>query len=268
MLTLTRDDPLAIAVRTAIQTGDLEALSRLLRENPDLARARVGSKNDATGQNGGRTLLHIATDWPGHFPNGPALVAAIIAAGADVNAPSVGAHEETPLHWAASSDDVAVLDALLDQGADIEAPGSVIDGRTALADAVAFGQWQAARRLIQRGAKSTLWQSAALGLLDRVAHEFAGNAAETGRRHERVLVRLSRRTARSVRVPARPRGRSQLDRIRQADSPRRRAAERGTRTGRLARHAGSEVDYGVALTLEARTTRARPAESLITRTSW
>jgi hypothetical protein len=176
MLTLTRDEPLAVAVRTAIQTGDLETLNRLLGENPDLARARVGSKNDATGQKGGRTLLHIATDWPGHFPNGPAVVAAIIGAGADVNAASVGAHEETPLHWAASSDDVAVLDALLDQGADIEAPGSVIDGGTALADAVAFGQWQAARRLIQRGAKSTLWQSAALGLLDRVAHEFAGDA--------------------------------------------------------------------------------------------
>jgi len=33
---------------------------------------------------------------------------------------------ETLLHWAASSDDVAVLEALLDAGADIESPGSVI----------------------------------------------------------------------------------------------------------------------------------------------
>jgi len=33
---------------------------------------------------------------------------------------------ETRLHWTASSDDVAVLDALLDAGADIESPGSVI----------------------------------------------------------------------------------------------------------------------------------------------
>jgi len=176
MLTLPRDDPQALSLRTAIETGDLETLNRLLRENPDLARARVGSKNDVTGQKGGRTLLHIATDWPGHFPNGTAIVAALIAAGADVNAHSFGAHQETPLHWAASSDDVAVLDALLDHGADIEAPGSVIDGGTALADAVAFGQWQAARRLIERGARSTLWQSAALRLMDRVAQEFASRA--------------------------------------------------------------------------------------------
>jgi uncharacterized protein len=34
-----------------------------------------------------------------------------------------GSHDETPLHWAASSDDVEVLDALLDLRADIEAPG-------------------------------------------------------------------------------------------------------------------------------------------------
>jgi hypothetical protein len=66
-----------------------------------------------------------------------------------------GAHGETALHWAASSDDVEVRDALLDAGADLEAPGSVIDGGTPLADAVAFGQWNAARRLLERGATRT-----------------------------------------------------------------------------------------------------------------
>jgi ankyrin repeat protein len=67
-----------------------------------------------------RTLLHVAADWPGHFPNGPEIVGVLIAAGAEVNAPVLHAKPhgsaETPLHWAASSDDVAVLDALLDQG--------------------------------------------------------------------------------------------------------------------------------------------------------
>ena len=72
-----------------------------------------------------------------------------------------------------------MLDALLDHGGDIEAGGSVIDGGTALADAVAFGQWQAARRLIERGARSNLWQSAALGLIDRVEQQFAGDALPT-----------------------------------------------------------------------------------------
>jgi len=179
MLTLPRDDPQAVAVRAAIEAGDLETLNHLLRVNPDLARARVGSKNDVTGLKGGRSLLHIATDWPGHFPNGPAIVTALIAAGADVNARFLGAHQETPLHWSASSDDVAVLDALLYHGAEIEAGGSVIDGGAALADAVAFGQWQAARRLIERRAKSNLWQSAALGLIDRVEQQFAGGAVPT-----------------------------------------------------------------------------------------
>lgn len=97
----------------------------------------------------------------------------LIAAGAEVNAQFTDPHTETPLHWAASSDDVAVLDALLDAGADIEAPGAVIGGGTPLADAVAFGQWNAAGRLAQRGARTTLWQAVALGLMDRVEKHFA-----------------------------------------------------------------------------------------------
>jgi ankyrin repeat protein len=75
---------------------------------------------------------------------------------------------ETALHWAASSNDVAVLDALLDAGANIEAPGAVFTGGTAMSDAVVFAQWDAARRLLARGATTTIWQAAALGLLDRV----------------------------------------------------------------------------------------------------
>jgi ankyrin repeat protein len=75
----------------------------------------------------------------------------LIEAGADVNAPFIGRHQETALHWAASSDDVAVLDALLDHGANIEGRGAVIGGGTPLSDAVAFGQWNAARRLLERG---------------------------------------------------------------------------------------------------------------------
>jgi ankyrin repeat protein len=139
----------------------------LLASHPGLATATIMSGSN------GRSLLHVATDWPGHFPNGAAVVAMLVAHGADVGATFIGFHAETPLHWAASSDDVAVLDALLDAGADLEARGSVIDGGTALADAVAFGQWNAARRLVERGARTTLWQAAALGLLDRVQAEFA-----------------------------------------------------------------------------------------------
>jgi hypothetical protein len=75
---------------------------------------------------------------------------------------------ETALHWAASSDDVGVLDALLDDGADIEAPGAVFTGGSPMSDAVVFAQWRAARRLLECGALTTIWQAAALGRLDSV----------------------------------------------------------------------------------------------------
>lgn len=37
-----------------------------------------------------------------------------------------------------------------------------------MSDAVVFAQWNAARRLLERGARTTIWQAAALGLTDRV----------------------------------------------------------------------------------------------------
>jgi uncharacterized protein len=138
-----------------------------LAQDRDLVRTAI---------DGHRTLLHVATDWPGHFPNNTESVTELLEAGADVNAAFVGSHAETPLHWAASTDDVAVLDILLDHGADLEAAGGVIGGGTALADAVAFGQWHAARRLVERGARTTLWQAAALGLMPRVIEHFTGVA--------------------------------------------------------------------------------------------
>lgn len=167
MVTLRNNEPLAISTVEAIRTGDLEVLERLLGENPFLSTARFeGDKGKSP------TVLHIATDWPGHFPNGTAVIATLIAAGADPNASSMGRHSETPLHCAASSNDVEVLDALIDAGADIEAPGAVIGGGTALDDAVAFGQWQAARRLVECGARTRLWHAAALGLMSRVEEYF------------------------------------------------------------------------------------------------
>lgn len=179
-MTLPHVDPVAVATVRCIQQGDLSGLKTLLDSNPGLATARI-SQPCRRGGTESRTLLHIATDWPGHFPKGAETVALLIAAGAEVNAPFEGFHPETPLHWAASSDDVPVLDALLDGGADIEAPGSVIDGGPPLSDAVAFGQWQAAHRLVERGARTTLWQAAALGLLDRLAAMFAGSSGPSPR---------------------------------------------------------------------------------------
>lgn len=172
MVILQAEDPIAVAATTAIQDGDVVALRTLLADNPQLARATIAD-TAKRGMTPTRTLLHVVTDWPGHFPNGAESVAALVEAGADVNARFTGRHTETPLHWAASSDDLAVLDALLDAGADIEARGAVIGGGTPMADATAFGQWNVARRLLERGAATTLWEAAALGLLDRVESHFA-----------------------------------------------------------------------------------------------
>src|SRR5262245_46279598 len=102
-------DPRAVAAVRAIHTGDVAALQRLLDEHPDLVTAALGT---AGPEGKTRTLLHVVTDWPGHFPDGARTVAVLVGAGADVNARFHGPHAETPLHWAASSDDVEVLDAL------------------------------------------------------------------------------------------------------------------------------------------------------------
>ena len=176
MTTISAEDPLAVAAVGAIHAGDLRTLRQLLVEQAWLATARLGV-DDPEGMS--RTLLHIATDWPGHFPHVAATVAALAQAGADVNARFRGPHEETPLHWAASSDDVEALDALLDAGADIEAPGAVIGGGSPLADAAGFKQWHAAFRLIERGARATLVTAATLGLADHVEVYFAGTRQPT-----------------------------------------------------------------------------------------
>ncbi len=162
------DDPVAVEATKVVQSGDLDALDRLLREHPEVAWTRIGDEDCS------RTLLHAVADWPGHFPNGAAVVARLVGAGADPNARWVGdPAPETPLHGAASSNDVEVLDALLDAGAQIEADGAVLGGGSALADACGFGNWDAARRLVERGARTRLKDAAALGLLDRVEAAFA-----------------------------------------------------------------------------------------------
>jgi ankyrin repeat protein len=159
--------PLAVAVVSAIHRGNVDELKRLLAENHGLISSRIN----------GRLLLHVATDWPGHFPNVGLVIKTLIAAGADPDAtPEPG--DETALHWAASSDDVEAIDALLDSGANMEVRGASIAGGTPLEDAVGYGQWQAARRLVERGAKvEKLWHAAALGIMPLVEGHFAGPAS-------------------------------------------------------------------------------------------
>lgn len=159
-MTAPIDDP-AFALAAAIRTGDLAALRAVLAEYPTLVNGPLGGRFKT------RTALHVVADWPGYFPNGPQVVRILIEAGADPNGRRRPG-EETPLHWAASSDDVDVAEALLDGGADIEAPDGTIG--TPLGNAVGYACWHVARLLVARGARVDLpWHAAALGMLDRLA---------------------------------------------------------------------------------------------------
>jgi ankyrin repeat protein len=165
MLTLPHGDAVAGELTLAIRRGDLDALRRLLGERPELATARMIGRKGVEG--GCRTPLHAATDWPGYFPNAPAAVVLLLEAGADPNDDTGGDRPETPLHWAASTDDVDVAVELLNGGAHLETPGGSIG--TPLDNAIGYGCWHVARLLVQRGAKvDRLWHAAALGMADRL----------------------------------------------------------------------------------------------------
>ncbi len=154
----------------AIHAGEVIRVRDLVAENLDLACARLVDDKGGSG-----TPLHAVTEWPGYFPNGPEIVSILIGLGADPNVRCRGEawHAETPLHWAASSDDVEVARALIDGQANIEATGASLGGGTPLDDAVGYGCWQVARLLVERGASVDLGQAAALGIKARVEELLA-----------------------------------------------------------------------------------------------
>ena len=173
-ITLQGGDPVAVQLVLAIRGGDVGAVERLLADEPRLARARI------TDRGGSKTPLHVATDWPGYFPAGPQIVRLLIGAGADPDAVTTPEPGETPLHWAASSDDADVAAALIDGGADIEKPDGSIG--TPLDNAIGYACWHVARLLAARGARvDKLWHAAALGMLARTEELLA---TEHGARDE------------------------------------------------------------------------------------
>ena len=242
--TLRWNDPLAVEATAAVQRGQADRLRRLLDKHPGLARVRVVKDGEAAGQ---RTLLHLFADWPGHRRNPQQIVAVLVAAGADPDAPGIptgpGApwiqgdqSQETPLHWAASNDDVELVDALLDAGADVNVPGSIIGGLGSIADAAVFGGQRACRRLVERGARTNLYQAAALGLTDRVRTRLEAEIPpRPGADHHRLLGRLRRRPPRRRQSPPSRRSGHQLAWLEQPDPARRRPLRRRHRPSRLAR---------------------------------
>jgi len=172
-LTLEHGDPVAVELTRAIHGGDLDRVRRMVSERPELASVHM------IGRKGGwRTPLHAASDWPGYFPVAPATVALLLEAGADPNDDTGGDRPETPLHWAASTDDLEVAVALIDGGARLDTPGGSIG--TPLDNAIGYGCWHVARLLVERGAAvDLLWHSAALGMLGRLEELLATSPPPT-----------------------------------------------------------------------------------------
>ncbi|MBI1178331.1 hypothetical protein GC207_12920 [bacterium] len=175
---LAPDDQLARDVVRAIKTGELGVLQSMIAAHPGIPAARI---KDARGS---KALLHVVTDWPGFFPNGPAVVKLLIAAGAGPNVRTENAKNEegeTPLQYAASNDDVEVAEALVLGRADIKARGGSIAGGTALENAIGYGCWRVARLLVDRGAKvEKLWHAAGLGMTSVVGGFFQEGSAPNG----------------------------------------------------------------------------------------
>ena len=171
----------------AIHAGDVELVRLLAAADVHLAAAPLG------GRHGTRTPLHVAADWPGYFPNGPQIVRTLLAAGADPNARDPEPHSESPLHWAASSDDADVAGALIDGGADINlADGSI--GTPLERDRV----WVLERRahLGQRGARvETRWVAGAGPARSARGARVSRAPARRRQAVAGVLARLQRRPA-------------------------------------------------------------------------
>jgi ankyrin repeat protein len=117
----------------AAKTGDVGRIRELVQADAKLLAAR-----DADGS----TALHCAA-WKGH----PEVVAALLAAGADVHAENQNDHwGTTPLHAAAHANQAAIAAALIAAGADVNARDR--QGQTPLAH-TAFHKATAAAKILR-----------------------------------------------------------------------------------------------------------------------
>ena len=76
------DSQVAVELQPAGRAGETAAIQSLLRNEPALAWAGLVGSDGGSG-----TALHLVTDWPGYFPNGPQIVRLLVGAGADPQRP-------------------------------------------------------------------------------------------------------------------------------------------------------------------------------------
>jgi ankyrin repeat protein len=156
----------------AIVNGDTARLERVLREHPDLIRARSTRRHQAT-------LLHYisANGVEGYRQKTPnniwQIAELLLRAGADVNAvadvyggSTTLALVATSLHPERAGAQNALLQLLLDRGATLDPVAC--SAKLIVTACLANGRVQAAEFLAQRGARLDLEGAAGLGRLDVV----------------------------------------------------------------------------------------------------
>jgi hypothetical protein len=168
----------------AVVRGDRAALERLLRDHPELIRARSTREHRAT-------LLHYVSangveNYRQVSPrNSAEITEVLLDAGADVDAEAdVYGSGCTALGLVATSAppsaagvQLHVIDVLLDHGAQMDRPG-LAGNKTALVHAcLANGQPKAAEHLVSRGAALDLAGAAGLGRVDVLRGFFADDGS-------------------------------------------------------------------------------------------
>lgn len=178
----------------AVINGDVETLARLLRERPELVRARSARVTHFDPPRHRATLLHYvaANGVEGHRQKTPGnavdVAKMLLEAGAEVDAlaDNYGGQNTTmsllvsSCHPAKAGVQVALVDTLVDFGAAVERRGSG-NWTSPLMTALAFGYRDAAEALVRRGAHvDNIGAAAGLGRLDD-ARRLIGSARGTER---------------------------------------------------------------------------------------
>jgi ankyrin repeat protein len=167
------------AAAEAVIAGDIPALERILHEQPALIRARSARVHRAT-------LLHYAAangveNYRQKTPhNAVAVTRALLAAGADVDAEAemygggcttLGL-VATSIHPERAGVQHALMQLLIDHGAQIDRPGAAGNNHSLVTGCLANGRGPAAEYLAARGARLDLEGAAGIGRLDLVQDYF------------------------------------------------------------------------------------------------
>lgn len=196
---VTREDAPAYRFESAVEAvvhGAVPELERLLHEHPELVRARSTRVTHFDPPVHGATLLHYvaANGVEAHRqktpPNAVEVAKLLLQNGAEVDALAdmYGGQCTTmsmlvsSAHPAKAGLQVALVEALLDFGASVEAQGAG-PWRSPLMTALAFGYRDAAEALVRRGARvDNIAAAAGLGRMAEVHRLLPASDAESRRR--------------------------------------------------------------------------------------